>query len=140
MPLTSRWKRIISQELSLNSIHKDILELQDHALYWILTPISHIIVGSNDRIRSFNNKRAVDEVETLLLDLGFTRKQYIYSLAVRAYETSPRKGQGTYRVEFGYYETSDGVWRDFDFYLNHKNLGKKKFLEWLIKERRKLSR
>lgn len=135
MPLNYLWRLHLSKETTNLDLDKDILTLTDPALYWIVTPRDKIIVPRRieaHRIR--RSRRARKEVHDLLVGLGLG----LYSASPDGawwYKGLDTKGKEI-RIKWMYYETSEGVIREFKFYQGWKLSSKKEFLRYIVKFRK----
>lgn len=149
--LTSRWQRVIANELELASDRKEILALNDPAIYWLFMPIKEIKVGKKRHIRASNNARASRDIDRFLRELGFTVGGY--SGEYFTYVLVADKVR--YVVQVAYLEGeseevitvySKGrpktynpvVYRVFRYWVNGREAGREAFLR-LVVRRRKLS-
>lgn len=139
--LTSHWRNTIRKELALSAIRAEILNLTDPGLRWILTPKDMIFISRLEVKREMNNKRAYRQVDLLFKSLGFSHKGYSRDLSMVVYERAYVHGErkirtSILRVEFCYYETENGLVREFNFLINGLYSNKRRFLEILVMIRR----
>jgi len=133
--LSPDWQKLAQAELSLRADEQAVLRLKDKALYYILTPPSKLPVSKHVHIRDYRTKLANEHTCAMLEGLGFSFAGW-NDEGHRAYERL--LGKHKLRVEWGYWETKDGVVRHFKYLgprVKERNM-KREFLLMIVKLRR----
>jgi len=133
--LSHDWQKLAQDELTLRADEQAVLRLKDKALYYILTPPSKLPVSKHIHIRDYRTKLANEHTRTMLEGLGFSFAGWDNE-GHRVYERL--LGKHRLRVEWSYFETSEGVVRHFSYMgpkVKERNM-KREFLLMIVRLRR----